>query len=109
MALIANLELDQGSDFLVSFDLVRKFNDPINLDGYTGEAKMKPQKETQWYFFFEVSIFENRVTLKIEHDISRRIPPGQYVYDVELTSIDGLKTRIVQGNILVTGEITTNG
>ena len=37
---------------------------------------------------------------------SEVIPPGRYLYDLEITSGSGAKTRVVQGVATVTPQIT---
>jgi hypothetical protein len=34
------------------------------------------------------------------------MPPGRYLYDVEITSSSGTKTRVVEGIVTVNPEIT---
>jgi hypothetical protein len=40
---------------------------------------------------------------------SSSIPSGRWLYDVEITAANGIKTRVVEGVVTITPEITKQG
>ena len=42
----------------------------------------------------------------MDKDQTRDIPAGRYLYDVEITSPEGERTRVLEGIVTVTPEIT---
>jgi hypothetical protein len=47
-----------------------------------------------------------RVRLQLTASQSESIPPGRYLYDVEVSSSTGGKTRVVEGIATITPQIT---
>ena len=110
MALTANFEIDQGSDHGISFRLRDENNIPVDLFGYTGRSKMRKTYDTAKSQDFTVIInaVSSSVNLLIAATSTAKLEAGQYVYDVELVSAANLVTRIVEGIVTVTPQVTKN-
>lgn len=109
MARKMNLVVDQGSDFSVVFS-TNNFAPAIsNLSGYSVASIMKLNYTSSNSIAFSSAINANlfNVTLSMNSSTTSNISPGRYVYDCELTSGSGIKTRLVEGIVTVTPQVTT--
>jgi len=83
MATVANIFVDQGADY----------SNIITVAAYNFTASV-------------FSVASGQVRLQLTATASRSIPPGRYLYDVEITSPTNVRTRVVEGIVTVTPEIT---
>lgn len=109
-ALTANFEIDQGADHGISFRLRDEDNIPVDLAGYTGRAKMRKTLNTSKSqdFVVVINTISSSVNLLIAAANTAKLVAGQYVYDVELISSANLVTRIVEGIVTVSPQVTRN-
>lgn len=107
MGLKANLKIDQGATFEVSFYLKDEYNNPIDLTGFTGTSKIKKAYGYTNCCSFDVTINEEAglVSLLINAEDTAEIPAGTYVYDCVLTN-DDTTSRIVEGLVTVSPGVT---
>ena len=107
MAAKAYPTIDQGADFIFTFELSDDNDEPIDLTGYTGVAVMRKHYSSLTGFDFDVDINESlgEVTLTMNAYTTSTITPGRYVYDCEVTDIDGKVSRIVEGIVTVTARV----
>ena len=108
MAIKANLLIDQGSDFSTEIDVLDDNGDPVILTGFTGAAQMRKHYTSSTSTAFNVSInaSEGTVTLSMNAATSSSVTPGRYVYDCELTSSSNVVSRLVEGIVTVTPQVT---
>lgn len=109
MAVTAYLDLDQGSDFVAEFTLENDDETPIDLNGFTVYSQFrKSYGATTGYTFTTdvVNSAQGKITLALSGNDSSEIKPGRYLYDVEIRSISGVKTRVVEGILTINPEIT---
>ena len=108
MAIKANLLIDQGSDFSTEIDVLDDNGDPVILTGFTGAAQMRKHYTSSTSTAFNVSInaSEGTVTLSMNAATSSTVTPGRYVYDCELTSSSNVVSRLVEGIVTVTPQVT---
>jgi hypothetical protein len=108
MAIKANLILDQGSDFLAVIDLTDTSDNVYDLTGYTVTSQMRKNYASASATDFGTGHNGNggQITLTLPSADTSDIEPGRYMYDVEITSSGGSKTRVVEGIITVTPGIT---
>jgi hypothetical protein len=106
MAVKSNINIDQGTDFRVTVNVTDANNSPIVLTGYTGKAQFRKHYTSLTAYDFGVSISNGAVTLSLSSSNSNSISPGRYVYDCELTSTTGVKSRIVEGIVTVYPQVT---
>lgn len=115
MAAIADFNIDQGTDKTVYFAL-KDENGPLNLRGYLAAMQVR------LYAFSEDAIdtltVDNgglqideeggRVIANFKHEFTEKYPckGTPLVYDLELESPDGKITRVVEGKITVSPEVT---
>lgn len=108
MAIKANLQIDQGADFSTEIDVLDEAGNPVDLTGYTGAAQMRKHYTSSTATNFTVTIdqFGGSVTLFMSAATSANVTPGRYVYDCELTSSSNVVSRLVEGIVTVTPQVT---
>lgn len=108
MAIKANLVIDQGNDFVANIDLSDPTGAVYDLSGYTVAAQMRKNYASSSATSFGSSHNSNggQITLTLSHATTETLDPGRYLYDVEITSSGGTKTRVVEGIVTVTPGIT---
>jgi hypothetical protein len=110
MAIKVNLKIDQGADYSSTITLTDDNDDPIILTNYTGKAQLRKYYTSSTAYDFDVSLVANtgEVTISMSSNTTNSIEAGRYVYDIELTTDNGLVSRIVEGLVTVTPGVTRN-
>lgn len=109
MAVKTNLIIDQGSSFNTTLNVVNSEGAPFNLTGYTGAAQMRKTYTSSTAYDFTVAIGDalgGALVVSMSSTTTASIPAGRYVYDVEITDAAGAVTRVVQGLVTVSPEVT---
>lgn len=108
MSIKANIVIDQGADYEVTLDITDDNGDIINLTGYTGAAQMRKHYTSLTAYNFNVSISPliGTVTIAMPSSTSANIAAGRYVWDCELTSNTNVVSRMVEGIVTVTPQVT---
>lgn len=108
MATKANLLIDQGSTFSTTVTITDSNGNPIDLSGYSGAAQMRKSYTSSTAYNFNVSVgnTSGTLTLSMTANTTANIAGGRYLYDVELTSDVGLVSRVFEGIVTVTPNIT---
>ena len=108
MALQQNLYIDQGSKFSTLITLSNG-GVPLNLGGATFAAQMRKSYTSSTAYTFTCSIYgdsaNGALLLEMTDTLTGTIKAGRYLYDVEMV-LSGIKTRPIEGIILVTPQIT---
>lgn len=107
---VSNIVINAGSDFSQTFNVENTSNSPLNLTGYTGSSLMKKHSASlRTIASFQVSFpdrINGQVALSLGSSITSNLKSGRYCYDILLN--DGsIKTRIIEGSVIVTAGITT--
>lgn len=109
MATVTNLYVDQGSFYRTYVTVTSTAGTPLDLTGFTVASQMRKSYQTTTAYDFTTSIsnpIQGRVRIELSSEQSRLIPAGKYLYDLEVTSPTGEKTRVVEGIVLINPEIT---
>jgi len=109
MAIIANLYIDQGTDYSVTIDVTDSSGDILDLTGYTASAQIrKTYSSSSVSATFSTSIAElaGQVTLSLTDTQTTGLSAGRYVYDLNITSGAGTTTRVVEGQAIITPGVT---
>ena len=111
MAIIANIFIDQGADFAITVNVADVDGTTLDLASYTAAAQMRKTYEssnTSGTFTTSISspTTDGQVTLSMTDTVTTALSPGRYVYDLVVTSGGGLKTRVVEGQAIVTPGVT---
>jgi hypothetical protein len=108
MAIKANITIDQGTDFSARIDLESPLGGPYNLTSYTVASQMRKNYSSSAATTFSCSHngFDGQITISLDKIATSALEPGRYLYDIEIASIAGVVTRVVEGVVTVTPGMT---
>jgi hypothetical protein len=108
MATKLNLVIDQGATYsnssIIAYDTS---NTAIDLSTYTIASKIrKHYASTNAVAFTATGNSTGYISLSLIANATSNIVSGRYVYDVEITSNTGIVTRVKEGIVTVTPQVT---
>jgi len=109
MAIVSNLTVDQGADFSALVDITDSTGNILNLTGYTVAGQIRKNYDSTSYTAFGATVSNatgGTITILLTDAQTRAMTPGRYVYDVEISSGGGEVTRVLEGQVEVTPEVT---
>lgn len=108
MATIANLYVDAGTTYSNTI-IAQNNGSVIDLTDHTVKSQIRKSYGSSVSYNFTASIYNataGQIQLQLTAEQSDLIPPGRWLYDVEITSLAGTKTRVAEGIVVVTPQIT---
>lgn len=109
MATTANIFIDAGANYSNIITVASASTASLNLTDYTVKSQIRKSYTSSTAYNFTSSIYDavsGKIRLELTSTQTSAIPPGRYLYDVEITSAAGNRTRVVEGIVTVTPEIT---
>ena len=110
MAIIANLYIDQGTDYEVTIDCTDDAGEVLDLTGYTAAAQIRKTYSSstlQATFTTTISAASGQVTLGLSDTQTSAMEAGRYVYDLNITKTStSVTTRVVEGQAIITPGVT---
>jgi len=107
MASRANIYIDQGSDFRISFDLFDADDQELGIATYDFFSSMKKMYSELSVADFDIEKSANNdVTLLLDADVTSSLKPGKYQYDVLMRKTTGEMSKIVEGLAFVVSTVT---
>jgi len=110
MSAKANLLIEQGTDFTTTLTVNDASGDPVNLSGYTGAGQIRKHFSSNTATTIAVTFATDRstglLTLTVARTLTENMAYGRYVYDVELTNASNTRSRLVEGIVTITPEVT---
>tara|TARA_Y100000004_G_scaffold158530_1_gene184864 strand:- start:1945 stop:2277 length:333 start_codon:yes stop_codon:yes gene_type:complete len=109
MAIIANIFIDQGTDFSITVDVTDSAGNVLDLTGYSAAAQIRKTYSSSNVSQTFTSSHNNAggaVTLSLNDTQTTALEAGRYVYDLNITSAGGVTTRVVEGQAVVTPGVT---
>ncbi len=109
MATISNLFVDAGADYSNIITVAASNGQALNLTGYSVASQIRKSYQSSTVYNFVSSVYDattGKIRLQLSNAQSSAIPAGRWLYDVEITSPSGTKTRVIEGIVTVTPEIT---
>jgi hypothetical protein len=108
MAIKANLFIDQGATYATKLNITDANGDPVDLTGYTAAAQIRKHYTSSNSVSFSASTSgaTGVVILSLSANATANLYSGRYVYDVELVDSQGRVSRIVEGIITITPNVT---
>jgi len=105
-----NIIIEQGSSF-DGLDLtIDSDGTPIDLTGYSFAGSIKSSFYSSAIMAtFVVNIIDpinGVVSLTLPNSVTQTLSPGSAIYDVEMTDTTGKVTRLLEGRVTITPEIT---
>jgi hypothetical protein len=111
MATKINMVLDQGTSFSQNIQVLDINGNTANLIGYTGNSEIRKaytSLNVTASFVVSINAGAGIVILTMDANTSGNINYGRYLYDVKLTDASGNVSRIQEGMITITPQITSN-
>ncbi len=114
MAEIYELNINQGSNLSLEIALKNSNGTPLNLTGYTARMQLRASY-TAPDFIVELTTENGRlvinallgtITMLLSASTTAAIVAKNYVYDLETVSATGFVTRVLQGEAIVSPEVT---
>ena len=105
MAALSNIYIDQGSDFTTTISLTDSNGDVLNLTGYTALAQVRKSHGSTTIaatFTTVLTADSGQLALSLTDPVPAAMDSGRYVYDVLLTDGSGDKTRVLEGQAVLT-------
>lgn len=108
MAIKANINIDQGTTFQTTINITDEDDNIVDLTGYSGVAQLRKHYTSSNSVSFVVSISPaiGTVTLSLNANTTATVSAGRYVYDCELTDTNGAVTRLLEGIVTITPQVT---
>ena len=109
MATTSNIFIDQGSNYSNIITVSGASGAALDLTGYTVASQMRKSYTSSTAYSLNPTIYNavsGQVRMILTSSQSEAIPPGRYLYDLEITSAGGTKTRVVEGVATITPQIT---
>ena len=108
MATRVNILIDQGTDFTTSVNLTDSSGAQLNLTGMSAASQIRKTHSSSNSTSFTTALANNTgtLTLSLNNSVTSSLSAGRYVYDVELTDSSSIKSRILEGIVTVTPEVT---
>jgi len=103
-----NIVADQGATFNLNFTIATD-GTPWNLTGYTFAMQVRRSTNSSTALLNITSATMNssgNVAVTVSATTMNTVPPGRWVYDIELTSSGGQVTRILEGRFIVKAQVT---
>jgi hypothetical protein len=109
-----NFIIDQGADWYITVVYKDSAGTAINLTGYTAALQIR---DTYADSTTDLSLTSpsggivitgatGTISIHATAAQTRAIAAGNYVYDLEITSSTGIVTRLIQGKISISPEVT---
>ena len=113
MADLYNMNIDAGIDYGVTFTYKDATGNPVDLTNFTARMQFRRtidndtiEKEmTTESGHLVITALTGVIDLAIPNDETTALS-GVYFYDLELVSAANVVTRLVQGKVIISGEVT---
>jgi hypothetical protein len=110
MGAYTDLTIDQGADFETTFDLVGDDGAPINITGFQFSGQIRKSyystNPTANLSITVLNAVNGNTVIRLNAANTANIISGRYVYDVKMKDNGNTVSRIVEGIITVTPQVT---
>jgi hypothetical protein len=110
MATKVNLVVDQGADFTTTITLTNDDGSTFDLTDYSGASQIRKHYTSSNATNMSITLNGNSgiVTMTMNNSVTAAMSSGRYVYDLELTDAANVVSRIVEGTVTVTPQVTSS-
>ena len=109
MAAFTELLIEQGASFSTTVNVEDTAGAAINLTSYTAASQMRKSYYSSTYSAISSVITgtaNGEITLSMTSANTANLAPGRYVFDLVITAPTTIKTRVVEGIIVVSPGVT---
>jgi len=107
---VSNLSINVGATFSQDFTLSdATSNGALDLTGYAHSAALRKHFAATTSTPFQTIVGDPTngvITVSMGSSLTTTLNPGRYVYDLVIYDSSGVKTRAVEGTVLVRGGVT---
>ena len=107
---VSNLVINAGSDFSQTFDLIESDDSgPLNLTNFTVSAQFRKHAGSSSKHDFTTAVSnpeQGKILISLSAANSSTPKPGRYVYDIVITDSGNVKTRVIEGSVLLREGVT---
>ena len=104
-----NLVVDQGATFQTTINLTDDNGDLVDLTGYEGAGQIRKHytsSSAAANIAITLGDANGTITLSMSANTTANLVAGRYVYDVELTDTSNTISRVIEGIVTVTPQVT---
>ena len=100
---VVNLTIQKGTYFEETFVLNAEDESGLNLSNTTATSKLRkhPTAGIAYTFSTTTTVTDSTVKIYMNSDVTATLPSGRCYYDVVITSLGGIKSKVIEGNVLV--------
>lgn len=106
----AELVVDQGATYETTIDLIADDGTAVNVAGYVFSGQIRKsyysQSPTANLTLTISNAANGNVIMSLNSATTANIKAGRYVYDVKMIDVANTTTRIVEGIITITPQVT---
>lgn len=106
----AELTVDQGTTFNASLDLTNDDGSAINVANYTFESQIRKSyyssNPTANITITTIDAPNGNIRLSMTAANTTNITAGRYLYDIKMTSPTNVTTRVIEGIITITPQVS---
>lgn len=109
MAAFSELNLEQYADFSTTVNVENSTGQAINLYGYSAASQIRKSYYSSTAHNFTATVTgvaNGEITISMTAANTANITAGRYLYDLVITSPDSVKTRVVEGIVVVMPGVT---
>ena len=107
------ISIDQGATYSLALTYKDSAGAAINLTNYTAAMQIRSSYESTTTVLsltssagIVITAATGLLTITITSTQTAALTPGTYVYDLEITSASNVVTRLIQGSVIVSAEVT---
>ena len=105
-----DLAIDQGTDFETDLDLIADDGTAINAAGYVFNGQVRKAytsaNTTATFQFPNPDLANVKIFVAMDAANTANIPYGRYVYDIKMTSLANITTRVVEGILTINPSVS---
>jgi hypothetical protein len=109
MATAKNLVVEQGATFSQNIVVSDAYKTPLDLTDYEYRGQLRKSYGSKTYTAFTITSEDpttGELVLFLTATQTTALREGRYVYDIEIEDEDGIVTRVLEGIITVTPNVT---
>ena len=106
MALKANIYVDQGSSFIDGIELLDENDEAVITTGLTASGKIKRHFESANSVSFTTTLSNGLLLISLTSAQTSAMKPGRYMYDIEMSDSSLNVTRIIEGILTLSPEVS---
>ena len=109
MAAYSELTLEQGATFSTTINVEDTNGAAVNLSGYTANSQIRKSYYSTTANSFTATVTgtaNGEITISMTAANTANISAGRYLYDLVITSPASVKTRVVEGIVVVMPGVT---